>query len=105
MSKYYIQVDENNICRCIATEECNLHKDKLHMKKLLVEEKSRPGDEIEILEEGRDVSRINVIQRPENYPQPTEDEIREQKIQAEMRKLAEQSLIAKGEIQAVEEKL
>lgn len=99
--KKYILIDEQNICRCIATEECNLHKDKLHMKKLLVEGDLMVGDEVDLVDDSGKVARVKVTPRPENYPQPSEDEIREQKIRAEMRRMAEERLITRGEIKVI----
>jgi hypothetical protein len=100
--KEYILVDDSGICRCKASREENLHKDKLKtMKKYLVEAPDLlPGDEVEILDNSQKVAVVGITKRPENYPKPTDEEIREQKIKEEMRKIAEKSLIEKGELSA-----
>lgn len=91
----YILVDENRIVRCISTEECTLHTDKLHMDKYYVQIGGIPGDEY-------DSETDTWISRPENYPQPTETDINEAKIQAEIvsltRTTAIQNLKDKGEL-------
>ena len=79
----------------MATEECNLHNDKLHMNKYYVKRQGTVGDEYN--------SKIDKwIPRPENYPQPTETEINEAKIQTEIvliqRTEAIQNLKDKGEL-------
>ncbi len=95
--KAYILVDENKIVRCMATEESNLHDDKLHMDKYHAERQGTVGDEY-------DSKADTWISRPENYPQPTQTEIYKAKIQAEIvsiqRAKAIQSLIDKGELLA-----
>jgi len=91
----YILVVESNIVRCIATDECNLHIDKLSMDKYYVEMQGVPGDEY-------NAKKNTWTSRPENYPQPTKAEINEEKIQAEMlaiaREVAIQTLKDKGEL-------
>ncbi len=93
--KTFILVDINKIVRCIATEEVNLHDDKLHMDKHYVERQGRTGDEY-------DSATDAWISRPENYPQPTQDQANESKIEIEMlaiqRAEAIQSLIVKGDL-------
>ena len=93
--KTYILVDENKIVRCVASEECNLHTDKLYMNKHHVDLKGTVGDEYDQVSN-------TWISHPENYPQPTEDEINEKKIKSEMiliqRAEAIQSLKDKGEL-------
>lgn len=95
--KVYILVDENRIVRCISTEECNLHTDKLHMNKYHVQIGGLPGDEY-------DLETDTWISRPENYPQPSKEQVAEQLIQEEMRILtradAIQNLKDRGELDA-----
>lgn len=99
----YILIDENNICRCIATEKCNLHKNKLHMKMVYTDKRPIIGDEIEIIGKKGSIIDINIIKRPENYPENVKRRLkrdeRERKIQAEIRRIAEKSLIERGEIE------
>lgn len=91
----FILVDGNKIVRCMATEESNLHSDKLHMSKYFVERKGTVGDEY-------DTSTDAWTPKPENYPQPSQDEIDEGKIQTEIieiqRAEAVQSLKGKGDL-------
>jgi len=108
----FIQVDEGNIIRCMATRYDNLHADKMHMKIYEVEPgEYRPGDRFEgIDEEEKEVTNelgelkvvaiktLRFTPIPENYPQPTQDELNEQKIQQEMRAQAINTLIARGEL-------
>lgn len=93
--KVFILLDDRNIVRCAASEEENLHPDKLHMKKLYVDCGGTVGDEYN-LETG------TWIPHPENYPQPSPEEVREQKIQDEMqvilRKQAVRRLRGRGEL-------
>jgi hypothetical protein len=92
----YILVDENNIVRCVASEECNLHKDKLAtMTKYHAPFDGIVGDEYN--------HKTNEwTARPENYPQPSEEEVIEDKISAErnviLRAEAIQNLKDRGEI-------
>lgn len=85
--KTYILVDENNIVRCVASEEVNLHQDKLHMDKYHVELVGTVGDEY-------DFNSDTWISRPENYPQPGEEELREQLIAERKNKIIEDQAIA-----------
>ena len=91
----YILVDENKIVRCMASEEANLHDDKLHMKKHFVERQGTVGDEYDELTDTWTL-------RPENYPQPSQERLDDRKIESEMRAIqrekAIQSLIDKGEL-------
>lgn len=89
--KVFILVDDSKIVRCVASEECNLHKDKLDMDKYYTEWQGRCGDEY-------DPDTDTWTPRPENYPPPDQAEIDEQKIKKEMRTVAIQSLIDKGEL-------
>ena len=49
----FILVDETKVVRCIATEECNLHNDKLYMDKYYIDTRTCPKelrqDGIEVL--------------------------------------------------------
>ena len=85
----YILVDDNHIVRCLATNECNLHKDKLTMNKFYVELQGRVGDEYR---NGKWTA------KPENYPKPTEEELNEQKISDEIRAMAIERLKDREEI-------
>ncbi len=91
--KQFILIDKDNICRCIATEKCNLHQSKIDagMKVHSIDKPVCVGDEVSILSD-------RVIPRPENYPQPSGADKREQKIQTEIRQMAIERLTAKGEI-------
>ena len=79
----------------MVSKECNLHDDKLHMDKYHVETQGRVGDEY-------DSKTDTWTPRPENYPQPTQYQVDEKKIQAEIQAVqraeAIQSLIVKGEL-------
>lgn len=93
--RVFILIDETNIVQCVASEECNLHDDKLHMEKYHVEMGGIVGDEYNPTEE-------SWIHRPENHPQPSEIEVNESKIQAEVlattRAVAIQNLKDRGEL-------
>lgn len=94
----YLLLDENNVVRCMASEECNLHKDKIAagMKQVqCANSKGIVGDKYFYGEDKWEA-------HPENYPQPTEEEVQEQRIQAEMtrlvRKQAIQNLLNRNEL-------
>lgn len=93
--KVFILVDENNIIRCLAGKEVNLHKDKLDMDKYHIEMQGIVGDEY-------DPDTDTWTPRPENYPQPTQEQVDDAKIKAEVvaiqRAEAIQSLKDKGEL-------
>ncbi len=93
--KAFILVDENKIVRCIASDESNLHDDKLDMDKYHVERLGTVGDEY-------DAETDIWTPRPGNYPQPTQKDLDEFKIQDEITSIqraeAIQSLISKGEL-------
>ena len=93
--KVYILVDENKIVRCLATEESNLHDNKSHMDKYHVERQGTVGDEY-------DSKTDTWTPRPENYPQPTQEQVDDTKIKVEMESIqraeAIQSLKDKGEL-------
>jgi hypothetical protein len=94
MKKVYIQVDDNNIVRCVATERCNLHKDKSDMKTYHVEFGGRIGDEY-------DAEKDTWTARPENYPKPPElsDEEKKQKlIKEKIEQLALAELTKEGKL-------
>jgi hypothetical protein len=123
----YVLLDDDNICRCKATNEKNLHQEKIDagMKKFPVQGIFRIGDKLTLDKsffkkvktkrakhdpeteeliapaEFKDIfSHYSVIveQKPENYPQPNEAELWERKVKDEMRKIAEERLISKGEV-------
>lgn len=84
----YILLDENNIVRCVASEECNLHKNKLYMKKYYVKAgKGVVGDEY-------DPKTDLWISRPENYPQPTKAETQQALVEERKNKIIENQAIA-----------
>jgi hypothetical protein len=87
----FILVDDDNIVRCIATHESNLHKDKLHMKKYYTEVWCRPGDEY-------DSKTDTVTPRPENYPAPNTEELIEIRKSKIIRDQAIQELKDEGKI-------
>lgn len=93
--KVFILIDESNIVRCMASEECNLHKDKLELDKYQVDKQGTVGDEY-------DLDTDTWTPRPENYPQPSQEEIEDAKIKKEMEAIqraeAIQSLKDKGEL-------
>ena len=62
--KVFILVDKENIVRCMASEEVNLHRDKLWMKKYHVECRGLVGDEY--------IAATDTwIAHPGNYPPPS----------------------------------
>jgi len=71
----YILVDDDNIIRCVASKECNLHKDKFDMKKHTTKQHCIAGDQF--------LDGV-VTSMPENYPGYDPDEVL---IQAEMEKI------------------
>ena len=75
----------------MASEECNLHKDKLHMKKYHVEAEGTVGDEY-------DPNIKTWEPHPENYPKPSQKEVNEMKIHKEQRRIAIDSLKASGNL-------
>jgi len=86
----YILIDDENICRCIASDLCNLHKDKVDAG-MITSRINKPvniGDEVIVKNK-----ECTVIPRPENYPP-----LYEEAIQAEMRRAAIQTLITKKEL-------
>lgn len=93
--RVFILVDDTNIVRCIASEEVNLHDDKLYMDKYRVEMQGMCGDEY-------DPDTETWIPRPENYPQPSQEKLDDVKIKTEMEAIqraeAIQSLIVKGDL-------
>ncbi len=94
--KQFILIDKNNLCQCIATERCNLHQSKINkgMQIYCVDKPVYIGDEVQITKLGK----YTITPRPENYPQLSEADKREQKIQTEIRQMAIERLTAKGEI-------
>ena len=88
--KVYILIDENNIVRCMASEECNLHKGKLYMKKYHLEAKGTVGDEY-------NAETDEWTPRPENYRQPSEEDLYEIKIGEKLREIAIREIETEGE--------
>ena len=84
----YLLLDKNNIVRCMASEACNLHKDKLvaGMKKAEANYGGICGDKY-------DPETGMWEAHPENYPQPSEEEMQEQKILAEIIKITREQAI------------
>ena len=83
--KAYILVDENNIVRCIASKECNLHKDKSHMSRHYVDIQGSVGDEYK---NGKWTA------KPENYPKPTKEQLIRQKMSEMQRQEFREKAIA-----------
>jgi len=88
-----------NTVVCLASNPANLHNkygDQLGL--------SKDYEDRELLVDVRVGDLADGTAKPENYPQPSDEEVREAKIQAEMQRIAyeeaEQSLIDKGEIEA-----
>lgn len=82
--KVYILVDENSIVRDLASEKCNL--EGVGMIEHYVDFIGIVGDEY-------DSETDTWISRPENYPQPSEAEINEIKIEEEMKILTRATAI------------
>ena len=93
--KGHIQLDDNNIVRCMASNQANLHKDKMDMRQLFVEIGGTVGDEYDPITEVW-------TKRPENYPKPSAAEIKERLVAERMKKIvrnmAEAELTAEGKI-------
>ena len=91
----WLLLDADGIVRCMASEECNLHADKLAagMKAVQAERGGTVGDHY-------DPQTGKWTPHPENYPQPSATELREAKISAEVRAMAEERLVARGELDA-----
>jgi len=87
----YILTDENNIIKCMASEEVNLHKDKLHLNKFEINNTGfTVGDEYN--------PKTNRIKsKPENYPKENIEQTKERKIQDEIRKIAIERLKESGD--------
>jgi len=85
----YLLLDENNIVRCMASEVCNLHKNKIAQgmrQTSCVKPQGTVGDKY--------YTSTGVWEaHPENYPQLSEEEIQEQKIQAEIVKITREQAI------------
>ena len=91
--KVFILVDSEDIVRCIASEECNLHPEKIAvgMRMFYVDYKGTVGDKY-------DLETDTWISRPENYPKPNVEELYEEKIQDRMRQIAIDELIKEGKL-------
>lgn len=89
----YLLLDENDIVRCLSSDECNLHSDKLHFKKVYAEYGGVVGDEYDpVLKKWS--------KRPENYPVKSEFETKEAMIKQKIREMAEAELVKEGKINA-----
>lgn len=88
----YFLVDDNNTVKCIASHESNLHADKLEtMRRFHGPMGGTVGDEYNAITE-------EWTARPENYPQPSQDELNEVLIQNEIRREAIDRLTNSGEL-------
>jgi len=76
--KVFILLDNQNIVRCIASEENNLHEDKLYMRKFYVEMQGIVGDEY-------NPEIDSWISRPKNHPELTDDDLREELVGLQIR--------------------
>ena len=85
----YFLIDENKIVRCMASEKCNLHEDKLHMDLVEADFGGVAGDEYD---PEKDTWKL----MPENYPVDIEAR-KEKKIQDELRKMAIERLELAGD--------
>lgn len=85
----YLLLDEDNIVRCVASKECNLHKDKIAsgMRQVSCTDPKGTVGDIYDPETGE------WEKHPENYPQPTEKEVQERKIQEEIQRLTREQAI------------
>lgn len=103
----FIRVDKNNIIQDMASREDNLNIALKDLAMYEVDDDSyRPGDRLDSIEEyiseipfskePINKKRITFTPMPENYPQSSEKDLNEQKIQEEMRTLAIKSLKEKG---------
>lgn len=92
----WLLLDAENIVRCMASEECNLHADKIAAGMAPVEVEVVGGT----VGDHYDRTTGQWTAHPENYPKPSADELRQAKIMAEVRAMAAERLIARGEIDA-----
>lgn len=90
----FIMVDEKSLVVDAATHQDSLSEHNVQNKALTLIE--LPGNSIVFVGDEYDPLNKQIIKRPENYPQPTTDDLAEVQIQAEMRRLAVASLKAKG---------
>lgn len=89
----YLLLDKENIVRCVASEECNLHKDKIAagMETIEADYRGICGDKY--------FPETGIWERhPENYVQPSESEVNEAKIAARIRQIAVDQLKEEGEL-------
>lgn len=89
----YLLLDDDNVVRCMASEKCNLHKDKLTAGLRMIEAtyEGIVGDKY-FPEEKR------WEKHPENYPGPSKKDINEAKINAKIREMAIRELQTEGEL-------
>ncbi len=94
----YILIDKDNIIRCIATEEGNLHQDKIAsgMTKHLLLDKDYGSTFINIGDEIS--SKGEIIPRPENYSPLPEEFLLKAKIANEIYLMAVERLVDKKEL-------
>ena len=85
----YLFLDENDIVRCITSEECNLHKDKIAAGMRKVTCANPLGTVGDKYDYGQDTWEAH----PENYPQPSKEDIKELKIQLEMVRIVREQAI------------
>ena len=95
--KVFITVDDQQIVRCVASEICNIHEDKRGMAIHYVEKGGTVGDEYNV---GTDTW----TPHPENYPQPSQEQIYERKITEKQKELQREAAVsvlkAEGELPA-----
>lgn len=86
----YLLLDNENVVRCMASEECNLHKDKIvaGMQKVEATFGGVCGDKY--FPETKTWEA-----HPENYPQPGENEKNEKLIQEEITRIQREEAIDK----------
>ena len=85
----YLLLNENNIIRCMSSHPSNLHKDKIAagMRQVIVDKpKGTIGD---FYDPNTDTWEAH----PENYPQPSKEEIQEKKIQDEITRITREQAI------------
>ena len=85
----YLLLDDDNIVRCMASEACNLHKNKIAQGMRQVscaKPQGTVGDKY-------DTDTNTWEAHPENYPQPSKEELNEQKIQGEIARLTREQAI------------
>ena len=79
----WLLLDKDSVCRCLASLPQNLHQDKVAAGMDIYELEAGPytvGDEY-------NPSTDTWIPHPENYPQPSEEELEEAAITAEIARM------------------